>query len=80
MSTHPTETAAEKKYREQTELMRKLHNAQGFCLYYFDQIPNFKTYKEAFDYVNGLYRELFGSDRYSSYETFRATQYQKKKR
>lgn len=77
---HPAETEAEAKYRRQVELMRKIHTAQGFYQYYFDQIPNFDTYKEVFEHVNSLYEELFGSVRYSSYETFRATQYQKKKR
>jgi len=56
---------------EQNELMRKLYSRKTFFLFYFDMLPNFKTQTECFDAVNLLHYNLFGEEKYSSYDSFR---------
>lgn len=62
--------AQAEKYRQQTEMMRKIHNPQGFYDYYFAQLPLHRTNVECFNAVNDLYFELFGDYKYSSYNSF----------
>lgn len=40
---------------------------------YYNQLPNFKTYGEAYEYCESVYREKYGKNKYSSYVVFRAT-------
>lgn len=53
-------------------LMHKLATTRNFYCYYFDNIRNFKTNKQCFDYVNQLYYDFFGEYRYKSYDHFKA--------
>lgn len=59
------------KLEAQNELMRKLSTRDGFYSQYFEEIPRSRTNEEAFNKVNDLYRELFGEDRYSDFDSFK---------
>lgn len=63
------------KYKEETELLRKLGSTVGFFNYYFYLLrdPQYRTRVEAFDAVNDLYFENFGDYRFSSYNSFRGS-------
>lgn len=66
------------KLRKENEIMRQIASTDGFYEYYFKQIVNFKSRREAFKYVNELYKKCFGSYRYSDYDSFRITSNRKK--
>lgn len=70
--------AENEKLRKENELMRQIASTDGFYDYYFKQIINFKTRREAFVYVNNLYKGFFGCLRYSDYDSFRITTNRKK--
>lgn len=67
-----------KNQQEQIEIMKKLGTASGFYNYYFNQLPNFKSTSDCFNYVNKLYYQFFGEFRYSSFNTFQSTVSRKK--
>ena len=51
-------------------LMRQLHTPKGFYAYWFSQIPKHPTRLDCFNAANSLYEELFGTPRYSTYNSF----------
>jgi len=61
---------AEEKLRGQIALMRRLYSTEGFCKYWFDQLPNYNTYLECYAAVELQHQELFGVMKYSNYAAF----------
>ena len=64
------------KLEQQTDakkyiLAQKLGTRKGFFLFYFDQLPKFNTQTDCFNAVNMLHYEIFGEEKYSSYDSFR---------
>jgi hypothetical protein len=59
------------KLEKQNEQMRLLSTKIGFYQEYFKELKTAKTNKEAFENVNDRYFELFGSYRYSDFNTFK---------
>ena len=64
-SRSPQELLAE------NQLLKKIGTRTGFIQYYFSQLPKFNTQKETFESINEKYFELYGENRYESYESFR---------
>jgi len=68
------------KIEKENEKLRLLSTQSGFYAEYFKQLKTAKSNKEAFDIVNNEYNELFGSYRYSDYNSFMVmTNYYNKK-
>lgn len=68
------------KLKLQNEKMKKLATRSGFFSEYFQECKNHNTNKEAFDFVNEEYFNLFGQYRYSDHDSFKkAVSYQFKK-
>lgn len=63
------------KYKEETELLRKLGSNIGFVNYYFYLLKDekYRTRVEAFNAVNDLHFESFGEYRFSCYNSFRGS-------
>lgn len=59
------------KLKKQNELMRQLSTVEGFSFYYYTNCKNHSTNKEAFNFVNDQYYELFGEYRYSDFHSFK---------
>jgi len=59
------------KLEKENEAMKALATQKGFYDTYFKYLKNEKTNNDAFNKVNDEYNELFGSYRYSCYDTFR---------
>jgi hypothetical protein len=51
----------------------QIYSHEDFIKIYYNELPNFKTYGEAYEYCESLYREKYGKNKYSSYVVFRAT-------
>lgn len=60
-----------KKLQEKVALMKQLATTEGFYKYYFQKLNSFKFNYECFNYINNLYFQLFGVERYKSWESFR---------
>lgn len=52
-------------------LMQKLSTRLGFYTHYFANLAFYKSTKECFDSVNKEYFSLFGSHRYTDYQSFK---------
>lgn len=50
-----------------------LYNHDDFIRAYYHALPHHKRYEDAYWYVEDLYKERYGSNKYSSYVVFRAT-------
>ena len=61
------------KLKNQIQLMRQLFGKAGFIQAYFSALPLHKTNKAAFEFVNDLYFNLFGTYRYSDFGSFKAS-------
>jgi hypothetical protein len=59
------------KLQEEFELIRQLGRSNGFYMYYFSKLKDFKTNIDCFHHVNDLYYKYFNEYRYSSYNSFR---------
>ena len=59
------------KLEKQNEQMRQLSTRKGFYAAYFVELRTAASNKEAFDNVNEKHHELFGSYRYSDFNTFK---------
>jgi hypothetical protein len=57
----------EQKY----DLAQKLGTTRTFFLYYFDELPNYKTTADCFDAVNELHFEIFTEYKYSDHNSFK---------
>lgn len=62
--------AENKRLTNENNLMKRLHTRQGFFEHYFSLLPNYKTFKEAFDRANQDFYDLFGEYRYHHYTHF----------
>ena len=60
--------------KNEVELMKSLTTKNGFLTKYFDELPKSTTHEAAFKKVNEIYRQLFGCDRYCSFEEFKMKQ------
>lgn len=61
------------KLQEENVLLKRLNTPDGFYLFWFENLGNFKghgTNKACFDYVNDLYFKLMDRYRYSDYGSF----------
>lgn len=63
--------AENKKLADKLQLMQTIATRDKFYTHFFKISLNYKTRKEAFDYLNTLYAELFGDVLFSSYESFK---------
>lgn len=57
--------------QKKLELMKKLSTTNGFYQYYFSKLKDFPFNYECFAHVNDLYYNLFGVERYTSFDSFR---------
>lgn len=68
-----------KKIRQENELLRTLATRTGFFNYYFRELgkkdakgrPVHRTNVECFLHCNNQYYELFGEEKFISYDSFR---------
>lgn len=67
------EALAQVQQYKELKLHRIIGNTNGFFVFYYEQLRNFKTNSAAFDFVNELHLELFGEYRYASYSSFRTS-------
>lgn len=68
------------KIENENERLRLLSSSKGFYAEYFKALIIAKSNKEAFDAINEEYHKLFGSYRYSDYNSFMVmTNYYNKK-
>lgn len=74
---HQTEI---EKIKHQNHLLKSLGTAIGFYKFFFDNLPNHKTYIECFNYVNDLHFDLFGEYRYSCFDSFKQNRLYKNKK
>jgi len=51
----------------------QVYSHEDFIILYYNQLPNFKTYGEAYEFCESVHREKYGKNKYSSYVVFRAT-------
>ncbi|QQU04021.1 hypothetical protein [Myroides odoratus] len=65
--------AENERLKKENELMKQIASTEGFYDYYFKQISYYRNRREAFKYVNDLYKKYFGCHRYSDYDSFRIT-------
>jgi hypothetical protein len=56
--------------QEENNLLKKIGTTEGFYQHYFENVNNFRTNIECFNYVNDKHLDLFGDYRYSSYYSF----------
>ncbi|MDM1057881.1 hypothetical protein [Myroides odoratimimus] len=61
------------KLRKENEIMRQIASTDGFYDYYFKHITKYPSRIDAFNYVNELYENYFGSKRYKNYWSFKRT-------
>jgi hypothetical protein len=61
------------------KLMRQLKTAAGFHAYYFSLLPKHKNFKAAYQAADDKHFELFGDFRYTGYESFKASRYNRNK-
>lgn len=61
------------KLQEKLKLMQQIGTREGFFQYYFKEIKNYSSREKAFNFVNGLYFDLYKEYRYSDYNCFRNT-------
>ena len=54
-------------------LAKQLGTTVGFFMYYLDSLCKFNTQTETFNNVNLLHFKIFGSYKYSDYNSFRNT-------
>ena len=64
-----------KKLRAQFEIARKIVTPEGFYQTWFNSLPHYETYKEAFDVLNELHYNtvLPARYKYSNYHAFRTS-------
>lgn len=60
-----------KRLQFENAIMCKIATKKGFFEYYFELLPKFKTFHECFEYVNDLYKSLFGEYKYNSFHHFK---------
>lgn len=75
---HLAVQAENERLKKENELMKKIASTEGFYDFYFKQINCFKNRREAFKYVNDLYKKHFGCYRYADYDSFRITSNRRK--
>ena len=51
----------------------QIYSHEDFIILYYNQLPKFKTYGDAYEYCESVHREKYGQNKYSSYVVFRAT-------
>jgi hypothetical protein len=64
--------------RAENQLLKDLATRQGFFKQFFKELgkkesgkPVHRTHYECFEWLNEKHRELFGEQKYTSYESFR---------
>jgi hypothetical protein len=60
-----------KKLVQENELMKQLSTRIGFYTMYFNSLSIVETKEQAFNKVNKLYFDFFGTYRYDTFEEFR---------
>ena len=56
--------------KSKVDLMEKLSTKSNFFKFYFENLKNFKSQEDCFNYVNEIYNSLFGQKRYENYQNF----------
>ncbi len=59
------------------ERLKQLVDPQGFDNLFLKEISKGKSHTQAFEELNREYKEAFGRDRYSSYDSYRKTRAQR---
>lgn len=59
------------KLTQKMQLMQSISTRDKFHAHFFKICSGFATRKDAFDHLNELYAELFGSELFTSYTAFR---------
>lgn len=62
-------------HTEKIDIAIKLKDTNSFFKSYFNFLPYFKTYKECFEYLNEIHLDIFGNEKYSSYNSFQTCMY-----
>ena len=52
-----------------------LKDTPSFFIQYFEHLPYFDTHKACFEYFNTIHLSVFGSEKYSSYDSFKKCLY-----
>lgn len=60
---------------EKTVIALNLKSTASFFRQYFEYLPKFKTQKECFEFLNDIYYEVYGEDKYSNFTSFRGVMY-----
>lgn len=63
--------AQNEKLQQKIHLMQSISTRDKFHAYFFKICNNYTTRKDAFEYLNTLYAECFGSEMFGSYAAFR---------
>lgn len=63
--------AQNEKLQQKIQLMQSISTRDKFHAYFFKICNNYTTRKDAFEYLNTLYAEYFGSEMFSNYNSFR---------
>ncbi len=62
-------------HTEKVTIAIKLKDTNSFFTAYFNYLPYFGTYRECFEYLNEIHLDIFGSEKYSSFDSFRVCMY-----
>lgn len=63
--------AQNEKLQQKIQLMQSISTRDKFHAYFFKICNNYTTRKDAFEYLNTLYAEYFGSELFATYAAFR---------
>jgi hypothetical protein len=60
---------------QKTVIALKLKSTASFFRQYFEYLPKFETQKACFIFLNDIYFDVYGEDKYSGFQSFRNVMY-----
>lgn len=67
-------------FEEKIKIAIKIKDAAGFYVQYFNYLPHFSTQIECFNYLNDIHLDVYGVEKYSSYQSFNMYMYRESKK
>lgn len=58
------------KLKKENKVIKNLSTNEGFFKEYFNNLKNYKSKEDAFNYVNNLYEKYFGEKKYLTFKGF----------
>ena len=57
--------------QQKIDIAIELRDTPSFFKKYYELLPRFKTQKDCFEYLSQIYTDIFKTNKYSNYDSFR---------